>query len=54
VTIDQKAQIYWHMGAMDWDMVTTKPGRQKLIDLGLNQIAEELWPPQKTPFGPPR
>jgi len=53
VTIDQKGQIYWHMGALDWDMVTTKPSKKKLIDLGLSQIAEELWPPQKTPFGPP-
>lgn len=54
VTIDQKAQIYWHMGALDWDMATTKPSRKKLIDLGLSEIAEELWPPQKMPSGPPR
>jgi aldehyde:ferredoxin oxidoreductase len=54
VTIDQKAQIYWHMGALDWDMETTKPSKNKLIELGFKDIAEKLWPPQKTPFGVPQ
>ena len=54
VTIDTKAQNYWNLGALDWDMVTTKPSKKKLMDLGFNEIAEELWPPQKgPPFGPP-
>jgi aldehyde:ferredoxin oxidoreductase len=54
VTVDQKAQIYWNMGAMDWDQATTKPSRNKLIELGLKDIAEELWPPGSMPrFGPP-
>jgi aldehyde:ferredoxin oxidoreductase len=53
VTIDQKAQIYWNMGAIDWDPVTTKPSKKKLIELGFNELAEELWPPQKFPPGPP-
>ncbi len=51
VTIDIKAQMYWNLGALDWDPVTTKPGKNKLIALGLKEIAEELWPPQKTPPG---
>ncbi|MCX7912098.1 MAG: aldehyde ferredoxin oxidoreductase family protein [Dehalococcoidales bacterium] len=53
VTIDQKAQIYWNLGALDWDLYTTKPSRKKLIDLGFPEIAEELWPPRKGPPGPP-
>jgi aldehyde:ferredoxin oxidoreductase len=54
VTIDQKAQVYWNLGALDWDMKTTKPSKSKLIELGFKDIAEELWPPQKTPFGLPQ
>jgi aldehyde:ferredoxin oxidoreductase len=44
VTIDQKAQVYWNLGALDWDQKTTKPSKEKLIYLGLNDIANELWP----------
>jgi aldehyde:ferredoxin oxidoreductase len=54
VTVDIEAQIYWCLGALDWDRVTTKPSRQKLLSMGLNDIADELWPPQAMPrFGPP-
>jgi aldehyde:ferredoxin oxidoreductase len=54
VTIDTKAQNYWNLGALDWDIKTTKPSRNKLIELGFKDIAEELWPPRKgPPFGPP-
>ena len=48
VTIDQKAQIYWNLGALDWDPVTTKPSKKKLLALGLNDVAEELWPSRET------
>jgi len=55
VTVDQKAQIYWNLGAMDWDQATTKPSRKRLLSLGMNDLAEELWPPQKEGSnGPPR
>jgi aldehyde:ferredoxin oxidoreductase len=53
VTSDIEHQIYWCLGALDWNKNNTKPSKQKLLDLGLNDIAEELWPPQKSPFGPP-
>jgi aldehyde:ferredoxin oxidoreductase len=46
VTADLEAQVYWNLGAMDWDRETTKPSKQKLLELGLNDIAGELWPPQ--------
>jgi aldehyde:ferredoxin oxidoreductase len=55
VTIDQKAQVYWNLGALDWDMETTKPSKNKLIELDFKDIAQELWPPRqrvgKTPRG---
>ena len=54
VTADLAAQVYWCLGALDWDRVTTKPSRDKLLELGLDDIAEELWPPEAMPkFGPP-
>jgi aldehyde:ferredoxin oxidoreductase len=53
VTINTNAQNYWNLGALDWDATTTKPSKKKLIELGFNDIAEEMWPPQKFPFGPP-
>jgi aldehyde:ferredoxin oxidoreductase len=55
VTVHQDAQVYWSMGALDWDMITTKPSKRKLMELGLDEIAEELWPPGQMPpgFGPP-
>jgi aldehyde:ferredoxin oxidoreductase len=53
VTADIEHQIYWCLGAMDWSKNTTKPSKQKLLTLGLKDLAEELWPPQKGPFGPP-
>ena len=54
VTADLEEQVYWNLGALDWDRVTTKPSRQKLLSLGLDDIAEELWPPQKMPGFMPR
>jgi aldehyde:ferredoxin oxidoreductase len=55
VRADIEAQVYWCLGALDWDRVTTKPSKQKLLELGLDDIAGELYPPQSgPPFGPPR
>jgi aldehyde:ferredoxin oxidoreductase len=44
VTADLEAQVYWNMGAMDWDRKTTKPSKKKLLELGLEDVAKELWP----------
>jgi aldehyde:ferredoxin oxidoreductase len=53
VTTDLEAQVYWNLGALDWNPITTRPSRKKLLELGLNDVAQELWPPQETPgFGP--
>ena len=32
------------MTAMDWDLRTTKPSKEKLIELGLTDVAEALYP----------
>ena len=53
VTADLEAQVYWCLGALDWDRVTSKPSKNKLLELGMNEIAEELWPPDAgPPHGP--
>jgi aldehyde:ferredoxin oxidoreductase len=44
VTADIEAQVYWNLGALDWDRITTKPSRRKLLELGLDDVAQELWP----------
>ena len=46
---DIEAQIYWGLGALDWSRTTTKPSRKKLLELGLNDVADELWPPGQAP-----
>jgi aldehyde:ferredoxin oxidoreductase len=53
VRADIEAQNYWGLGALDWDRVTAKPSKAKLLKLGLDDVAQELWPPQPG-FGPPR
>jgi len=44
VTADIEAQVYWNLGALDWDRVTTKPSKKKLLELGLDDVAQEFWP----------
>ena len=44
VTADIEAQVYWNLGALDWDRVTTKPSKKKLEELGLEDVVKDLWP----------
>ncbi len=44
ISQDIEAQAYWNLGALDWDPVTTRPSRKKLLELGLDDVAQELWP----------
>jgi len=44
VTADIEAQVYWCLGVLDWDRVTTKPSKAKLLSLGLDDVAKDLWP----------
>lgn len=49
ISSDIEAETYWNLGALDWDRVTTKPSKKKLLGLGLDDVAEELWPPEELP-----
>jgi aldehyde:ferredoxin oxidoreductase len=44
VTADIEAQVNWSLGYLDWDRVTTKPSKVKLLSLGLEDVAKDLWP----------
>ena len=44
VTSDIETQIDETLKALDWDSVTTKPSKKKLLELGLDDVARELWP----------
>jgi len=44
VSPDIEAQIAVNLKALDWDPETTKPSRQKLVELGLNDVADDMWP----------
>ena len=52
VTAEVDSVNYWALGALDWDRVTTKPSKAKLLSLGLDDVAKDLWP--DVPPGPPR
>lgn len=44
VTIDEDTMIKEYLTAMDWDLKTAKPSKSKLLELGLADVAKELWP----------
>jgi len=44
VTVDEETMIREYLTAMDWDLKTTKPSKKKLVELGLEDVAQELWP----------
>ncbi|GAH64193.1 unnamed protein product, partial [marine sediment metagenome] len=44
VTIPVESMTMEFFEAMDWDYETGKPSKKKLLELGLEEIAEELWP----------
>jgi len=44
VEIDLDTQVRDYLKAMDWDFETAKPSRKILEELGLGDIAKELWP----------
>jgi len=43
VTVDEKTMVKEYLVAMDWDPKTTKPSKRKLLELGLEDVAKELW-----------
>ncbi len=44
VTVDEDTMIKEYLAVMDWDAKTTKPSKKKLQELGLEDIAGDLWP----------
>jgi aldehyde:ferredoxin oxidoreductase len=44
VTVDEDIMIKEYLMAMDWDLRTAKPSKKKLLELGLADVAQELWP----------
>ena len=47
VTRDMKAQAYWNLGALGWDRFNTRPGLERLMELGLEDVADDLYPPDQ-------
>jgi len=43
VTVDEDTMIKEYLTAMDWDLKTAKPSKHKLLELGLEDVARELW-----------
>jgi aldehyde:ferredoxin oxidoreductase len=41
--IDVDTQVHEYLMAMDWDLQTTYPIRKKLVELGLDDVACDLW-----------
>jgi aldehyde:ferredoxin oxidoreductase len=44
VTLDEETIDREYLAAMDWDIKTAKPSKKKLQELGLEDVARELWP----------
>ena len=42
-TVPIKPMVYDYYKIMGWDMKTGKPYRQTLVDLGLEDVAKDLW-----------
>lgn len=43
ITVDVKTMVAEYYKAMDWDPETGKPSKKKLMELGLEDVAQELW-----------
>lgn len=43
VTIEPEKQVEEYFKSMDWDVKTGKPSRKKLEELGLEDVAKDLW-----------
>ncbi len=44
IVIDEDTMIKEYLAAMDWDAKTAKPSKKKLQELGLEDVAKDLWP----------
>jgi len=46
VTVDAERLVRQYLKEMDWDLETARPSKAKLLALGLDDVARELWPGQ--------
>ena len=37
-------QVARALGKLGWDPETAKPSKEKLLELGLDSVAQDLWP----------
>jgi aldehyde:ferredoxin oxidoreductase len=44
ITLDKDEVFNEYLTAMDWDINSGKPSKQKLLELGLEDVAQVLWP----------
>lgn len=44
ITVDEDTLVREYLVAMDWDIETARPSQKKLLELGLADVAQELWP----------
>ncbi|MDO8688363.1 MAG: aldehyde ferredoxin oxidoreductase C-terminal domain-containing protein, partial [Dehalococcoidales bacterium] len=44
VTSDIETQVRDNLKALDWDLVTAKPSKKKLLELGLDDVVKVLYP----------
>jgi aldehyde:ferredoxin oxidoreductase len=44
VTVDEETMDREYLTALDWDLETTKPSKEKLQELGLEDVAKEILP----------
>ncbi|HEY91785.1 MAG TPA: aldehyde ferredoxin oxidoreductase family protein [Dehalococcoidia bacterium] len=44
VTVDESTMVQEYLKAMDWDSKSARPSKEKLLELGLADVAGELWP----------
>jgi aldehyde:ferredoxin oxidoreductase len=48
-TVDLETLAREYLTAMDWDVVTGQPSKKRLIELGLMDVVQALWPTGQTP-----
>ncbi|HLE82410.1 MAG TPA: aldehyde ferredoxin oxidoreductase C-terminal domain-containing protein, partial [Dehalococcoidia bacterium] len=44
ITVDPTDEIRKDLRELDWDAATAKPNKAKLLELGLDDVAKDLWP----------
>jgi aldehyde:ferredoxin oxidoreductase len=44
ISVDVNTMVAEYYNAMGWDFETGKPSKKKLLELGLEDVAQEFWP----------